>query len=144
MNRRTLIYTGIAAALGLATAVTASTAFAGNGVGGLVKNPKPVHMKIKDVTLAIKSPAGNVCPGFAKLSVFFRANKKGEISFLLERNNGTVSGPYSVQTRRYGNEYRASYTKAFNVQTPVNTKYRAVVTHSGKKASRWVPLKAAC
>lgn len=142
MNRRTLIYTGIAAALGLATAVTASTAYAGNG--GLVQNPKPVHMKIKDVTLAIKSPVANVCPGLARLAVFFRANKKGKISFLLVRNNGTVTGPITVQTKKYGNEYRASYKKTFNVQTPVNTRYRAVVTHSGKKASRWVPLKASC
>lgn len=142
MNRRTLLYTGIAAALGLATAVTASTAFAGNG--GLVYNPNAVKMKVKNVTLGIKSPAGNICPGIAKLSVFFRANKKGKISFLLVRKNGTVSGPYSVQTKKYGNEYRASYTKVFNVQTPINTMYRAVVTHSGKKASRWVPLKASC
>jgi|GEM_PF-1472034 len=142
MNRRTLIYTGIAAALGLATAVTATTAFAGNG--GLVYNPVSAKMKVKNVTLAIKSPAGNICPGFAKLSVFFRATRKGKISFLLVRNNGTVSGPYSVQTKKYGNEYRASYTKVFNVQTPINSKYRAVVTHSGKKASRWVPLKAFC
>ncbi len=81
------------------------------------------------MTLAIKSPTGNVCPGFAKLSVFFHANKKGKFSFLLVRNNGTVSGPYS---------------KAFNLQTPVNARYRAVVTHFGKKASRWVRLKAAC
>ncbi len=142
MNRRTLIYTGIAAALGLATAVTASTAYA--GIGGLVNNPNAVKMKVKNVTLGIKSPAGNICPGVAKLSVFFRANKKGKIKFLLVRKNGTVSGPYSVQTQKYGNEYRASYTKVFNVQTPINTKYRAVVTHAGKKGSRWVPLKAYC
>lgn len=142
MNRRTLIYTGIAAALGIATAVTASTAHAGNG--GLVYNPNATKMKVKSVTLGIKSPAGNVCPGAAKLSVFFRANKKGKISFLLVRKNGNVSGPYTVQTKKYGNEYRASYTKVFNVQTPINTRYRAVVTHSGKKGSRWVPLKANC
>ena len=142
MNRRTLIYTGIAAAIGVATAVTASTAFAGNG--GLVNNPNATKMKVKDVTLAIKSPAGNVCPGFAKLSVFFRANKKGKISFLLVRENGTVSGPYSVQTQKYANEYRASYTKVLNVKTPINTRYRAVVTLSGKQGSRWVPLKAFC
>lgn len=142
MNRRTLIYTGIAAALGLATAVTATTAYAGNG--GLVNNPNAVKMKIKNVTLAVKSPAGNVCPGWAKLSVFFRANKKGKISFLLVRDKGSVLGPFTVQTKKYGNEYRASYTKVFNVQTPINTRYRAVVTHSGKKGSRWVPLKAHC
>ena len=112
--------------------------------GGLVYNPNAVKMKVKNVTLGIKSPAANVCPGIAKLSVFFRANKKGKISFLLVRKNGSVSGPYSVQTKKYGNEYRASYTKVFNVQTPINTMYRAVVTHSGKKASRWVPLKASC
>ena len=61
MTRQTLVYAGLAAALGVATALTASTAFAGNGVGGLVKNPKPVHMQVKDVTLAIadEAPAGN-------------------------------------------------------------------------------------
>lgn len=142
MNRRTLIYTGIAAVLGLATAVTASTAYAGNG--GLVYNPNTVKMKVKDVTLAIKSPAGNVCPGVARLSVFFRANKKGKISFLLVRNKGAVIGPITVQTKKYGNEYRASYNKLLNIGTPINTKYRAVVTHSGKKGSRWVPLRASC
>ena len=142
MNRRPLIYTGIAAALGLATAITASTAYAGNG--GLVQNPIGVKMKVKDVTLAIKSPAGNICPGWAKLSVFFRATRKGKITFLLVRKQGPILGPFTVQTKKYGNEYRASYTKAFNVQTPINTSYRAVITHSGKKGSRWVPLKASC
>ncbi len=142
MNRRTLIYTGMAAALGIATAATASTAFAGNG--GLVYNPNATKMKVRNVTLAIKPPAGNVCPGLAKLSVFFRANRKGKISFLLARDNGTVSGPYSVQTHKYASEYRASFTKVFNIQTPINTSYRAVVTLSGKQGSRWVPLKAFC
>ena len=142
MNRRTLIYTGIVAALGLATVVTASTAYAGNG--DLVKNPIGAKMKANNATLAIKSPAGNVCPGQAKLSVFFRATKKGKITFLLVRDKGQVSGPYTVQTKKYGNEYRASYSKSFNVLTPVNTRYRAVVTHSDKKGSRWVPLKASC
>jgi hypothetical protein len=45
MNRQSLIYTGIAAALGLATALTASTAFAGNGVGGLVNPPELLNCK---------------------------------------------------------------------------------------------------
>jgi hypothetical protein len=141
MNRQSLIYTGIAAALGLATALTASTAFAGNGVGGLVNPPPPLHMQVKDVTLAIQSPNG--C-GAAKMAVFFRANKKGPITFLLVRDTGTVSGPYTVQTKEYGNEYRASWVKNFNLATSISTKYRAVVTHSGKPGSRWVPMKAKC
>jgi hypothetical protein len=49
-----------------------------------------------------------------------------------------------VQTKKYGNEYRASWGKTLNLVTSINTKYRAVVTHSGKKGSRWVPLKASC
>jgi hypothetical protein len=141
MTRQTLVYAGLAAALGIATALTASTAFAGNGVGGLVKTPKPLHMQVKNVTLAIKSPNG--C-GQAKMKVFFRANKKGPITFLLVRNTGTVSGPFTVQTKKYGNEFRASWGKTLNLATSINTKYRAVVTHSGKKGSRWVPLKAKC
>jgi hypothetical protein len=74
----------------------------------------------------------------------FRANKKGPITFLLVRNTGTVSGPFTVQTKKYGNEFRASWGKTLNLATSINTKYRAVVTHSGKKGSRWVPLKAKC
>jgi hypothetical protein len=66
------------------------------------------------------------------------------ITFLLVRNTGTVAGPYTVQTKKYGNEYRASWGKTLNLVTSINTKYRAVVTHSGKKGSRWVPLKASC
>ena len=138
MNRQNLIYTGMAAAIGIATALTASTAFAGNG---LVNPPLPVHMQVKDVTLAIKSPNG--C-GAAKMAVFFRANKKGPITFLLVRDTGTVSGPYTVQTTKYGNEYRASWVKNMNLVTPISTKYRAVVTHSGKPGSRWVPMTAKC
>ena len=142
MNRRTIVFTAMAAALSIATAVTASTAYAGNDE--LVFNPNAKKLKVKSVTLGIKSPPGYVCPGLAKLSVFFRANKKAKIKFLLVRKNGSVSGPYTVQTKKYGNEYRASYTKSLNIQTPINAQYRAVVTHSGKKGSRWVPLRASC
>jgi hypothetical protein len=39
MKRRTLIHTVLAVTLGIATGITASAAFASNGVGGLVKNP---------------------------------------------------------------------------------------------------------
>jgi hypothetical protein len=138
MTRQNLTYAGIAAAIGIATALTASTAFAGNG---LVTPPPPVHMQVKNVTLAIKSPNG--C-GAAKMAVFFRANKKGPITFLLVRDTGTVSGPYTVQTEKYGNEYRASWVKNMNLVTSISTRYRAVVTHSGKPGSHWVPLKAKC
>lgn len=142
MKRRTFVYTAMAAALTAATAVTAATAttaFAGNG--GLKLPPPPVHMKVKSVILGIKSPNG--C-GIAKMKAFFRANKKGKINFLLVRNNGKVYGPYSVQTKKYGGEYRASWAKNVNLVNTTSSKYRVVVTHSGKPGSNWVPMKASC
>ncbi|MBU1303898.1 MAG: hypothetical protein KKF33_00045 [Alphaproteobacteria bacterium] len=120
------------------TAVTGGASALDLKAGGQVK------LKATSAQLGIISPAGNVCPGPAKLTAWVRTNKPGTVPILIVRKGGQVSGPYNVTTVKGANGViMGSYSKPMNIVTPIDAEYRIVIPGS-TVASNWVPLTADC
>lgn len=94
--------------------------------------------------LGIISPAGNACPGNAKLTAWISTNTPGTLDILIVRKGGNVAGPYAVTTiAGAGGVAMGSYSKVLNIVAPIDAEYRVVIPGS-TVASNWAPLVAQC
>ncbi|NKB51051.1 MAG: hypothetical protein GKR97_02305 [Rhizobiaceae bacterium] len=127
--------------LALALSVGSGAAFAGNLIA-----PPGGQLKVTKAQLAINSPIVNVCPAPAKMTGWIFTNKPGTIQYLLARKGGSVSGPYTIQSKTGANGlHMASFTRSFDVHHKVDSQYRILIgTKYGKTLSNWAPLKASC
>lgn len=131
----------IAIAAALAASAITTTASAGNFVDA--KNTK---FKVVKAQLAIKSPEAQVCPSPAKMAGWIFTNKPGTLQYLIARKGGTVSGPYTANSKKGANGlHMASFSKTFDVHHPIDAQYRIIIGEQyGKTLSNWAPLKASC
>ncbi len=102
--------------------------------------------KVTKAQLAIKSPNVNVCPASAKMAGWIFTNKPGTLQYMIARKGGTVSGPYTVQSKKGANGiHMASFSRSFDVHHKIDAEYRILVGEKyGKTLSNWAPLKASC
>ena len=101
-------------------------------------------LKATKIQLGIISPDNNACPGPAKMTIWVFSNKPGTIPVMLVRNNGTVTGPHMVETKKgANNKSMGVWSQDLNIVTPIDAEYR-VVTPGSDVASNWVPLHAEC
>ena len=133
--KRLTIATGIAM-VALSTGVSA-----GNFIDA--QNTK---FKVIKAQLAIKSPNVNACPAAAKMAGWIFTNKPGTLQYMIARKGGTVSGPYTIQSKKGADGiHMASFSKSFDVHFKTNSEYRILVGEKyGKTLSNWAPLKASC
>ncbi len=126
-------------ALALATGATSALA-------GTLIAPPATKLKVTKAQLAIKSPIVNVCPAAAKMTGWIFTNKPGTLQYMIARKGGSVSGPYTIQSKTGANGlHMASFTRNFNVHHKINSEYRILIGNKyGKTLSNWAPLKASC
>ena len=126
-------------ALALATGATSALA-------GTLIAPPATKLKVIKAQLAIKSPIVNVCPAAAKMTGWIFTNKPGTLQYMIARKGGSVSGPYTIQSKTGANGlHMASFTRNFNVHHKINSEYRILIGNKyGKALSNWAPLKASC
>ncbi|WP_075996408.1 hypothetical protein [Salaquimonas pukyongi] len=124
------------------TALVTSAALASSQ--GL-KAPPQGPLKAVSAQLAIKSPNVNVCPATATMAGWIHTSKPGQVSYMIAKKGGSVSGPFTLQAVKAVNGGMASFSKSFQIHNAINTEYRILVSGSnGKVMSNWVPLTASC
>ncbi|MEO0545070.1 MAG: hypothetical protein AAFY99_14735 [Pseudomonadota bacterium] len=101
-------------------------------------------MKIKSAQLGIKSPPSNVCPAQATVSGWIFTTKPGTVQYMLVRKGGSVSGPFSVQSKKAASGYMAQFSRSLNIVSSIDAEYRIAVSNSNGVVSNWAPLKANC
>ncbi|MEO1747895.1 MAG: hypothetical protein AAFR27_04635 [Pseudomonadota bacterium] len=106
--------------------------------------PTEGKMKVKSAQLGIKSPASNVCPAQATVKGWIFTTKPGTVHYMLVRKGGSVSGPFSVQSKKAASGYMAEFSRNLTIGTAIDAEYRIAVSNSGGVVSNWAPLKANC
>lgn len=110
-----------------------------------LKAPPNAKFTAVSAQLAIKSPNVNVCPTGAKMAGWIHTNKPGEVSYMIARKGGGVSGPFTVSAVESVNGGMASFSRQLDIHQAVDTEYRILVSGTdGKVMSNWAPLRASC
>ncbi len=103
--------------------------------------PKP---RVTRIQLGVQPPAGNVCPGNAKLTAWVFSNKPSTFPILVVASNGTVLGPFMVETVKGNNGVTmGTWSDTMLVGSSLDMKYHVVTPHSDV-SSPWVPLHVEC
>jgi hypothetical protein len=133
---------GVFIRLGILCAIVAIPAFANSQT---LKTPQAEPFKVIGALLAIKSPATNACPAQAKIAGWITTNKPGPVSYMIAKEGGGVSGPFTVNAVKTANGATASFSRNLEIHQAIDTKYRMLVPNAtGNVMSNWVPLKASC
>lgn len=129
-------------------ATTVLTALMGLNIAqaGDIKAPTEAKMKVTNVTLAIKSPAANVCPSQGKMKAWIKTNKPGQVSYFFARQGQNPSPIKVVNAVKMGGNYMVELEQNLSIHHAIDTKYRLFAKGAnGQYAkSMWVPLKANC
>ena len=131
--------------MGLAALLMVAAGSTSVSAGNLI-DAQNTKFKVTKAQLAIKSPNVNVCPASAKMAGWIFTNKPGTLQYMIARKGGTVSGPYTIQSKKGANGlHMASFSKSFDVHFKTDAEYRILVGEKyGKTLSNWAPLKASC
>ena len=129
----------------LAAAVVLGAGVASASAGNLV-TPNQPKLKVTKTQLGIKGPITNVCPTTAKMRGWIFTNKPGKLQYMIARKGGTVSGPFSIISKKGSNGVSmATFSRNLSIHHKINAHYRILIgAKYGGKSSYWVPLKASC
>ena len=104
-----------------------------------------IKFKPLSAQLGIKSPATNVCPTTAKMTGWIFTNKPGQVSYMLAKKGGAVSGPFTLEAVKAVQGGMATFSRTVSINQAINADYRILVSGTnGKVLSNWAPLNASC
>jgi len=129
--------------LALLAAATATSAMA--GIGDIQSGGGTGPLKVNSAMVAIKSPAGGLCPAQAKLKAWIYTNKAGPVTYMMIRHGQGASVPKVVNTKKVNGLYVAEISQTMVIETAIDTQYRIAAKGAGDYTlSNWAPLKANC
>lgn len=103
--------------------------------------PKP---RVTHIQLGIISPEPGNCPVNVSIKAWVRSNKPSTFPILVVVDNGTVLGPYMVETTTGANGVTmGTWDDTVLVGSSLTQSYR-IVTPNSTVASNWVPMTVTC
>jgi len=130
----------------VATAVLTALMGLNIAQAGNIKAPQDAKMQVTNVTLAIKSPAANVCPSQGKMKAWIKTNKPGQVSYFFARQGQNPSPVKIVNAVKMGDNFMVELEQNLSIHHAIDTKYRLFAKGANGQytKSMWVPLKANC